>query len=245
MGGRQRPPPATRPPVLTPPSRAQIAERAAVLRRQLDAAADEAGRDPAAIRIVAVTKTWPVAVCQAAYDAGLSMLGENRVQEALPKVAAVRGATWHLVGHLQSNKVRPGLDAFDWIHAVDSVALLRRIEALAHDAGRSPRLLLQVNVTDEPQKAGFAPGALGDPDLLAAIGELRHATLVGLMTIARLGADARPAFARLRALRDELEQRAGIGLPELSMGMSADVLDAVREGATLVRIGTALFGTRG
>ena len=241
MGGRPRPPR----PGMPLPTSSEIAERAATLRRRLDAAAEAAGRDPARVRIVAVTKTWPATVCRAAHDAGLTMLGENRVQEALPKVTAVPEATWHLVGHLQSNKVRPAVGAFDWIHAVDSPALLRRIEAQAHDAGRAPRLLLQVNVTDEPQKAGFDPDALGDAELLAAIAELRRSTLVGLMTIARQGADPRPAFARLRALRDELEQRAGIGLAELSMGMSADVVEAVREGATLVRIGTALFGTRG
>ncbi len=241
MGGRPRPPR----PGMPQPTSSEIADRAAALRRRIDAAAEEAGRDPARVRIVAVTKTWPATVCRAAHDAGLTLLGENRVQEALPKVAVVPEATWHLVGHLQSNKVRPAVGAFDWIHAVDSPALLRRIEVQAHDAGRAPHLLIQVNVTDEPQKAGLGPEALADAELLAAIAALRRSRLVGLMTIARQGADPRPAFARLRALRDDLEQRAGIGLPELSMGMSADVIEAVREGATLVRIGTALFGTRG
>lgn len=226
------------------PSGPEIAERAARLRSRLAAAAQRAGRDPAAVRIVAVTKTWPVEVCRAALEAGLPMLGENRVQEALPKVDALPDATWHLVGRLQSNKARVATGVFAWIHSIDSASLLRRIDVAAHDGGHAPRLLLQVNVTGEPQKAGLPPGALDDPELHAAIGELRHAHLVGLMTIARQGVDPRPAFARLRALRDALEQRLGIGLPELSMGMSDDADVAVEEGASLVRIGTALFGSR-
>ena len=226
------------------PSSAEVAERVARLRDRLDAAAGRAGRDPAAVRIVAVTKTWPPEVCGAALAAGLTMLGENRVQEALPKVAAHPEAEWHLVGRLQSNKTAAATRAFEWIHAVDSAGLLRRIERAAHDAGRAPRLLVQVNVTDEPQKGGLRPADLSDPDLVAAIGELRAARPVGLMTIARQGTDPRPAFARLRTLRDELEQATGVGLPELSMGMTDDAVEAVEEGATLVRVGRAIFGPR-
>ena len=226
------------------PSVAEIAERAGVLRARLDAAAERAGRDPASVRIVAVTKTWPVEVAAAAVEAGLTALGENRVQEALPKLAALPAAEWHLIGRLQSNKARAALSAFAWLHAVDSVALLRRLEGLAHDLGRRPRVLLQVNVTGEPQKAGFDPSTLAARDLAVALGDTTALDVVGLMTIARADADPRPAFVALRTLGDELRQRTGLPLPELSMGMSGDVEEAVEEGATLVRVGTALFGPR-
>lgn len=229
---------------MEPPTVDRIAARAAAVRRQLDAAAARAGRDPAAVRIVAITKTWPVEVCRAARDAGLEALGENRVQEALPKVAALPGVEWHLVGHLQSNKARTAATAFAWIHSVDSAALLRRVDGAAHDAATRPRVLLQVNVTGEATKSGLAPAALGEPELVAAVREARSVAVVGLMTIAAAVGDPRPAFAALRALRDALEQRAGIALPELSMGMSGDAAIAVEEGATLVRIGTAIFGAR-
>lgn len=226
------------------PSIDEIAARAADLRAQIEAAAARCDRDPASIRLVAVTKTWPTEVCRAALEAGLTMLGENRVQEAEAKVAALPDAEWHLVGRLQANKARRAVTAFDVIHSVDSVRLLERLDAAAHDAGRPLRILLQVNTTDEPQKGGFAPPDLAAPELTAALGASSRATSIGLMTIARAGADARPAFAMLRRLRDELEQRAGRPLPELSMGMSGDWRDAIAEGATLLRIGTAIFGAR-
>lgn len=227
------------------PSVAEIAERAGALRARLDAAAERAGRDPASVRIVAVTKTWPVEVARAALDAGLVALGENRVQEALPKVVALPEAEWHLVGHLQANKARAAVGAFAWIHSIDSPVLLRRVDALAHEAGAHPRLLLQVNVTGEPQKAGLAPADLEAPELIEAMRGLRNTRVEGLMTIARAGDDPRPAFATLRRLRDELRARSGGVLEELSMGMSGDAEEAVEEGATLVRVGTALFGPRG
>jgi len=188
---------------------------------------------------VAVTKGFATEVARTALDAGLTRLGENRVQEALPKIEALPGAEWHLVGRLQRNKVRKAVAAFALIHSVDSVELLRRLtdEAL----GIAPRLLLQVNVTAEPTKAGFAPERLDEA--LPAIGD----RVVGLMTMARHDADAeeqRRTFAAMRDLRERLQDRAGIGLPELSMGMSGDAEAAVAEGATLVRIGTAIFGPR-
>ena len=228
---------------LTSPTGTEIAERRDALEHRLRDAAEAAGRDPDGFRIVAVTKTFPVDVCRAALDAGLAILGENRVQEALPKIAELPDAEWHLVGHLQSNKVRRAVAAFATIHSVDSVPLLRRIDTVAHDLGRRPRVLLQVNLSGEASKSGFAADQLDAP-LLEAIGRTHDAEVAGLMTIGPHHEDPRPAFARLRALRDELEQRAGIGLPELSMGMSADADAAVAEGATLVRIGTALFGPR-
>ena len=201
------------------------------------------GHDPGRLRIVAVTKTWPVEVARAAVDAGLARLGESRIQEAEPKIAAVPDAEWHFIGRLQSNKARRAVVAFAVIHSVDSLELVQRIGELANEEGRDPKLLLQVNVSGEEAKAGIAPDAA-----LAGARMLPGTGLVGLMTIAPMGASeggARTIFGALRELRDRLEQEAGMSLPELSMGMSADAEAAAAEGATLIRIGTALFGPRG
>lgn len=211
------------------------------LTARLRGLADENGHDPAAVRVVAVTKTHPVNVVRAAVAAGITLFGENRVQEAEPKIAAVPEAEWHLVGHLQSNKARRAVDVFGTIHSIDSQEMLDRLDALAPAGARELRLLLQVNVSGEETKWGFSPEALN------AVRPPRHARLVGLMTIAAMGAakdEARNVFRRLRELRDVLQDRIGLALPELSMGMSADAEAAAAEGATLVRIGTALFGPR-
>jgi PLP dependent protein len=219
-----------------------IRERHERLLERLRAVADANGHDPARLRIVAVTKTHPVEVVRAAVDAGLTRLGESRVQEAEPKLAAEPEVEWHFIGRLQSNKARRVVAGFGVIHSVDSLGLLARIERLAAEEGRAPRVLLQVNVAGEASKAGLEPGALDE------VVVPRTVPLVGLMTIAPMHAsadDARFAFGRLRELRDALEQRLGTELPELSMGMSGDAEAAAAEGATLVRIGTALFGPRG
>jgi pyridoxal phosphate enzyme (YggS family) len=240
--------------IAEPPLTAElIRERHQGLLPRLREAAQGGGHDPDRLRIVAVTKTWPVEVCQAALDAGIGMLGENRVQEAEPKIARLPDADWHLVGHLQSNKARRAVRAFAVIHSIDSVELLRRVDEIAHDEGRRPRVLLEVNLSGETTKAGFEPEAFeGDArdrssELVAALREVRTAQVVGLMTMARLGAvgeEARAAFRRLRTMRDRLRDSSGLELPELSMGMTVDAEDAAAEGATLVRIGTALFGPR-
>jgi pyridoxal phosphate enzyme (YggS family) len=226
-----------------PPTADRIRERHGRLLARLRETAEANGHDPDRLRIVAVTKTWPLEVARAALDAGLTRLGESRIQEAEPKIAAVPEAEWHFIGRLQSNKARRAVRGFAVIHSVDSFDLLQRIDELAAEEGRRPTILLQVNVTGEGVKAGLPPNSV-----LAAAGSLPTTGLAGLMTMAPIGAsfdEARSAFARLRGLRDRLEQDAGIGLPELSMGMSADAEAAAAEGATLVRIGTALFGPRG
>ena len=226
------------------PSVELIRERHDRLLGALRIAAEANGHDPDRLRIVAVTKAHPVEVARAALDAGLTRLGESRIQEAEPKIAAMPDAEWHFVGRLQSNKARRAARGFTAIHSVHSFDLLRRVVDLASEEGRQPDLLLQVNVTCEGAKAGMTPDALLAADL---VGALSGSNVVGLMTIAPMGASAaraRAAFRQLRELRDRLQEAAGIGLPELSMGMSADAQSAAAEGATLVRIGTALFGPR-
>jgi pyridoxal phosphate enzyme (YggS family) len=223
------------------PSAEQIRGRHDALLERLRAISEASGHDPARLRIVAVTKAHPIAVARRAMEAGLTRLGESRVQEAEPKVAALPDIEWHFIGRLQSNKARRVIRSFAAIHSVDSVDLLRRLDRLAAEENRRPRVLLQVNVAAEASKAGLAPEGL------TGIEAPTNLDLVGLMTIAPMGAseqEARAVFRRLRELRDRLQETAGIGLPELSMGMSADAEAAAAEGATLVRIGTALFGHR-
>ena len=196
--------------------------------------------------LVAVSKTVPVERIAAAVEAGLTTLGENRVQEAESKVGAILGATWHLIGPLQSNKAKRALETFDLIESVDSLELARRLDRLAGDAGSTRRaVLLQVNVDADEAKAGFAPADL-ERDLPQLLG-LDRLDVRGLMTVGRLVAraeDARATFVALRELSGRLRERdPGLG-PELSMGMSDDYPIAVEEGATIVRVGRALFGAR-
>lgn len=222
----------------------QIRQRHERLLARLRDAAASAGHDPARLRIVGVTKGWPVEVALAASRAGVASLGESRVQEAEPKVAALPDVDWHLVGRLQSNKVRRAVRLFAAIHSVDSVDLLRRIVEIGAEEGRRPALLLQVNVGEEASKAGFPTGVVLGREVVELA---REAGVVGLMTIAPMGVTtdaARAVFRRLREERDRLAERIGAPLPELSMGMSDDAEAAAAEGATLVRIGTALFGPR-
>jgi PLP dependent protein len=227
------------------PDAAQIRGRHEQLLGRLREAAAANGHDPDRLRVVAITKTHPVELVQTAVDAGLTRFGENRVQEAEPKIAAIGTVDWHLVGHLQSNKARRAVRAFDAIHSIDSVDLLRRVATIAAEENRTPDLLLQVGVSGEPSKSGMAPEALSTAELVTAA---REAAIAGLMTIAPMGAsapEARAVFRTVRELRDRLREATGLELPELSMGMSADAEAAAAEGATLVRIGTALFGPRG
>jgi PLP dependent protein len=224
------------------------AARAAVLAR-ITAACERVGRDPREVQLVAVSKTVEPARLVAAVEAGLTILAENRVQEGEAKVGQVLGASWHLVGPLQSNKAKRALETFDVIQTVDSVALAERLDRLAREtrgagAGRYP-VLVQVNVDDDPSKAGMGQDALGEA--LDRIGALGALDVRGLMTIGRLVADAeaaRPTFRALRTMSDRLRDRGAALGPDLSMGMTDDFEVAVEEGATIVRVGRAIFGER-
>ena len=217
------------------------------MKAKIAAACRRSGRDPAEVEIVAVTKTHGAEVVDEAWRAGLAIVGENKVQEAAwKKPASMTGPSWHLIGHLQSNKVRHALELFDFIHSVDSAKLADRINQVADEMGASPRILLEVNVSGEKSKSGLKPEEVrGVLEHIAA--ECPRVTVEGLMTMAPFSENpenARPFFRRLRKLRDELERALGIGLPRLSMGMSGDYEVAVEEGATWVRLGTVLFGER-
>jgi len=224
-----------------------IAPNLAAVRARLEAAARAAGRSPASIRLIAVSKTFPAEYLRTAAAAGQRDFGENRVQEALQKIGDLTDLEirWHLVGHLQSNKARRAVTAFQCIHSVDSLDLLIRTDRAAAEAGASPELLVQVDFAGETTKFGV-PEAEIRPLFEA---DLDAARLVGLMVLPPWTdnpEEARPWFERLRRLRDRLE---GDGVPrerlrELSMGMSHDFEAAVQEGSTMVRIGTAIFGTR-
>ena len=226
-----------------------IADRLTEVRARIDRAARSAGRDPSSVTLVAVSKTFPLAAVRQAYDAGQRDFGENRVQEALQKIGAAADLEirWHLLGHLQTNKARKAAPAFAMIQSVDGVELLQKLDAAAGEAGVSPELLIQVDLAGEATKFGVPPADV--PRLFDAAAACRAARVVGLMTLPPLpeiSEDARPWFRQLRELRDGW---LASGVPaamlrELSMGMSGDFEVAVAEGATLVRVGTAIFGER-
>jgi pyridoxal phosphate enzyme (YggS family) len=214
---------------------------------RIAAACHRAGRQPAEVTLVAVSKTVDAPRLRLAVEAGITVLGENRVQEAADKRPEVDGATWHLVGPLQSNKARRALAVFDVIQSVGSLDLGQRLDRLADEVvpGRRVPVLVQVNVDEDPAKAGILPADA--PALVAALVALPRLDVRGLMTIGRFGvspAETRATFAGLRALGERLRQAAdGLG-SDLSMGMSDDFEIAVEEGATIVRVGRALFGER-
>jgi PLP dependent protein len=226
-----------------------ISDRLTEVRGRIGAAARLGGREPASVRLVAVSKTFPVELIREAYTAGQRDFGENRVQEGLQKMAtsADLEIRWHLLGHLQTNKARRAGPAFATIHSVDSVELLHKLDAAADESGRTPELLIQVDLAGESTKHGLPPDEV--PRLMEAAVACRAARVVGLMTlppIPETPEDARPYFRRLRDLRDEW-LTSGVPaqmLRELSMGMSGDFEVAVQEGATMVRVGTAIFGSR-
>jgi PLP dependent protein len=225
---------------------ADIPDNLANVRQTISQAERAAGRPDGSVQLVAVSKTHPADVIQKAVDAGQLIFGENRVQEARAKIPELSSRIqWHLIGHLQSNKIRPALPLFQLIHGVDSVELLADIDRIAAELGLFPRILLQVNVAGEASKFGFSPAKLLEQ--VETIAGFKRANIEGLMTIPPLAPSpehSRPYFVALRELRDRLARESGFPLPELSMGMSSDYGIAIGEGATIVRVGTAIFGER-
>jgi PLP dependent protein len=223
-----------------------IAENLETVRADIAESERRSGRLAGSVELIAVSKTHPPETVRQAVDAGQLLFGENRVQEAKAKIPDLPAKLrWHLIGHLQTNKIRQALPLFEVIHGVDSVELLHEIQRIAGDLGLYPRVLLEVNVADESSKYGFSPQRL-----LAEVEQISRADRVqieGLMTIPPLAPnpeDSRRYFVQLRQLRDRLETEFRFPLPHLSMGMSGDYRVAVEEGATYVRVGTAIFGER-
>jgi len=223
-----------------------ITERVAEVQGRLSRAIEKAGRDPAGVALMAVSKNHgPDAVREAA-AAGLTLFGENRVQEAAAKIPESPGhLRWHLIGHLQRNKVKFAVELFEAIHSVDTLKLAETIQRHCEEAGRRMQILLEVNVSGEAVKFGFKPDEV--PEVLRRSAEWSRLEITGLMTMPPFTEDpegARPHFIRLRELRDRWQDETGVPLPVLSMGMTHDMEVAVEEGSNVVRIGTAIFGAR-
>jgi PLP dependent protein len=236
-----------------PTNRSAIAGNIERVRDRMARAAKRAARRAEEITLVAVSKTFPVEAIRAAYDAGIRVFGENRVQEFESKRSMLEEldgfnqdtVAWHLIGHLQSNKVRRAVELFDRIDSVDSTALVRKLDVLAAESGRQCPALVELHLGGELSKSGVR-----EADLTTVAREVKaseHLKLLGLMTIPPFFGDpegARPYFRKLRELRDSVSRELGVELPVLSMGMSHDFEIAIEEGATEVRIGTAVFGER-
>ncbi|MDE2179724.1 MAG: YggS family pyridoxal phosphate-dependent enzyme [candidate division NC10 bacterium] len=226
----------------------RVRDRVEQVRRRMAEAASRVGRDPDEVELVAVTKTVQVPMIREAIDAGVMLLGENRVQEASDKIALLSSLpiTWHLIGHLQTNKSRPAVELFELIHSLDSVKLAAALDRHGATLRKQVRVLVEVNLGGEPSKAGILEHDL--LPLLHACRQFTHLTIEGLMTIPpfrRNPQDVRPFFRRLRLLRDEAATACpDYPLRHLSMGMSHDYEIAIEEGATLVRVGTAIFEAR-
>jgi hypothetical protein len=223
-----------------------VAENLERVRSQIEEAARKGGRSMDDITLVAISKTHEAEKVRAAFDAGQDLFGESKVQEARAKIPLLPSAArWHFVGRLQRNKIRHALPLFELFHSVDSLALARDINRIADEEGLRPRVLLEVNVAGEGSKIGFAPETLRAE--IEALLELPRVTIEGLMTIppfAPEAEDSRKYFVALRELRDQLTSEFRLSLPHLSMGMTGDFSVAIEEGATFVRVGTAIFGKR-
>ncbi|HEV2209612.1 MAG TPA: YggS family pyridoxal phosphate-dependent enzyme [Verrucomicrobiae bacterium] len=224
----------------------ELADNLEQVQRRIAAACARAGRSRDAVALLAVTKTQPPEVVAAAAQLGLALFGENKVQEAKAKIPLCPGRLrWHMIGHLQSNKCRDAVELFEMIEAVDSLALAGELSKRAEQAARTVPILLEINIVGEASKFGYKP-----EQLLVELEELNalpRLEIHGLMTIppyTPLPEKARPVFRRLKELKGQCEQVLGAPLPHLSMGMSGDFEVAIEEGATIVRIGTALFGAR-
>lgn len=233
------------------PAQDELSQRLAAIRARIAAAAKNCGREPEAVKLIAISKTHPASAIKRVIEFGALDIGENRVQEAEGKIADVGrdAARWHLVGHLQANKARRAVNLFDVIHSLDSLDLARRLDRLCREEGKEKlAVLIQVDLGHEETKSGIDESDL--THLVEGLGPLDRLELTGLMVLPPFFDDpeqSRPFFRRLRQLRDELAGRGvfGDGQGELSMGMTNDFEVAIEEGATMVRVGTAIFGERG
>jgi len=223
-----------------------VAENLELIQQRIRAACDRAGRDPSSVTLLGVTKGQPPDAVNEAARLGLTSFGENKIQEAKAKIPLCPGkAHWHFIGHLQTNKCRDAVGLFEMIQSVDSLYLAEEISKRAEQAGKTMPILLEVNLAGEASKFGYAPERL-----LAELNQLNTLTKIevhGLMTVPPWSPNAehvRPVFRQLRDLKERAEQMLGAPLPQLSMGMSGDFEVAIEEGATIVRVGTALFGPR-
>jgi PLP dependent protein len=222
------------------------------IRKRIESAAQRAGRDPASVRLMAVTKTHPPEKIREAYEAGLRLFGENRVQEFSEKAGALRdlkNAEWHMIGHLQSNKASKAAELFSAVESVDSLRLAQKLDSTAGQLGKRLAVLIEINVGGEEAKSGVAPDSNDLKLILLGAVELKNLQFAGLMTVPPFTEDpqqVRPFFRELRELRDQIAMRGlkGIGTDVLSMGMSHDFEVAIEEGSTCVRVGTAIFGER-
>jgi pyridoxal phosphate enzyme (YggS family) len=228
-----------------------IAQNLALVRERIAAAARRAGRQPEDIALMAVSKTFPAERIREAYDSGLRLFGENRVQEFAGKTDVLRdlrSAEWHLIGHLQTNKAAKAVELFAAVDSVDSLRLAEKLNASAQQLKKKLKVLIEINVGGEAAKRGVAPESRELEELLSAAPELEHLEFRGLMTIPPFTDDpqeARPYFRKLRDLRNQIARRlSGFNMRELSMGMSHDFEVAIEEGSTCVRVGTAIFGER-
>ncbi|MFZ4115774.1 MAG: YggS family pyridoxal phosphate-dependent enzyme [Chthoniobacterales bacterium] len=223
-----------------------LSDRLAHVRQKIDAAAKRSVRDVSSIGLVAVSKRHSIEKMREALEAGATVFGESRLQEAIEKIPLLPARThWHFIGHLQKNKARKLLPLFELFHGLDSLELAQDMDRIAAELGLFPRVLLEVNVAGESTKHGFAPDAL-EP-FMEKLLSLPRLQVEGFMTMAPLSKDpeeTRPVFSELRLLRDRLATQTGIPLSTLSMGMSNDYEIAIEEGATLVRVGSAIFGER-
>jgi pyridoxal phosphate enzyme (YggS family) len=224
----------------------ELEQNLAEVRGRIAAAAARSGHPPGGVELVAVSKTFPASFVREAWECGQTVFGESRVQEAVAKIPDLPGALhWHFIGHLQKNKIRRALPLFDLFHGIDSTDAALAVDRVAAEEGLFPRVLLEVNVAGEATKFGFPPDALErELDALLALPRLQ---IEGLMAIAPYDDEAeasRPHFRALRELRDRIASRTGLPFGTLSMGMSGDFEVAIEEGATLVRVGSAIFGSR-
>jgi pyridoxal phosphate enzyme (YggS family) len=225
---------------------ATIGENLERVRSQIADAARKSGRAPEEIELVAISKKQDADKIRAAHEAGQILFGESRVQEARAKIPELpSNLRWHFVGHLQKNKIRPALPLFELFHGIDSLDLARDLNRVAEEEGTHPRILLEVNVAGEGSKFGFKPEAVRqEMEQLLSLGRLSIEGLMAIPPLAEEPENSRRYFVDLRELRDQLQQECAVQLPQLSMGMTNDYAVAIEEGATFVRVGTAIFGER-